>query len=99
MNVIMVRSKMHEESVADVEKAIGELIQAIEEAQLGGVRYASCRLSDGVTFVALLEQENDGDNPLFALPAYAKLLANLKQWQPEPPTVEQMTVVGSYRLF
>jgi hypothetical protein len=24
---------------------------------------------------------------------------NLKQWMAEPPTVEQMTVVGSYRLF
>jgi hypothetical protein len=34
-----------------------------------------------------------------ALPAYADLPENLKVWQAEPPAVEQMTVIGSYRLF
>lgn len=49
-----------------------------------------------------LEVENSEnpaqDNPC-AQPAYADLLENLKHWQAGPPTVEQMTVVGSYRLF
>jgi hypothetical protein len=67
------------------------------------VRYASTRLSDGVTLVAFLEVENSEDpardNPLRALPEYADLLENLKQWQAGPPTVEQMTVIGAYRLF
>jgi hypothetical protein len=70
-----------------------------EKVQPAGVRYASFRLSDGVTLVALLELENGSDNLLFALPAYAELLENLKRWQPEPSTVEQMTVIGSYRVF
>jgi hypothetical protein len=39
------------------------------------------------------------DNPLRALPAYADLLENLEQWQAGPSAVEQMTVIGSYRLF
>jgi hypothetical protein len=33
------------------------------------------------------------------LPAYSELLENLKQWYAEPPTVEYMTVIGSYQLF
>lgn len=37
--------------------------------------------------------------PLMALPAVVEFQENLKQWMVEPPTVEQMTVVGSYRLF
>jgi len=32
-------------------------------------------------------------------PAYAELIENLKQWYAEPPTVEYMTVIGSYQLF
>ena len=103
MNVLMIRSKFNTEHVADAQAAIEKVVQALEESQLAGVRYAVTRLSDGVTLVALLEVENSEnpalDNPLRALPAYADLLENLKQWQAEPPTVEQMTVIGSYRLF
>ena len=95
----MVRSKIREENVADAETAIKKVIQELEQVQPAGVRYASFRLGDGVTLVALLELEDGGDNPLFALPAYAELLENLKQWQPEPPTVENLTVIGSYRVF
>jgi thioredoxin-like negative regulator of GroEL len=99
MNVLMVRAKIKEENVADARAAVEKVIQALEEAQPAGVQYASCLLSDGVTFVALLELEPDGGIPLRELPEYAELLENLKQWQPEPPTVEQMTVIGSYGLF
>lgn len=103
MNVLMIRSKFNEEHVADAQAAIEKVVQALEQAQLAGVRYASTKLSDGVTVVAFLEVENSDapgrDNPMRALPAYADLLENLQQWQAEPPTVEQMTVIGSYRLF
>ena len=103
MNVLMIRSKFNEEHVADAQAAIEKFVHELEQSQLAGVRYASTRLSDGVTLVAFLEVESSEDpardNPLSALPAYADLLENLKQWQAGPPTVEQMTVIGSYRLF
>jgi hypothetical protein len=92
MNVLMVRSKVKPESVPEVDAAI-------EQARPSGVRYASSRLGDGVTFVALLELEDGVDNPLPALPAFVKFQQDLKQWTEGPPTAEQMTVVGSYRLF
>ena len=99
MTVLMIRSRFKEEHVADTQAAIEKVIRALERAQPAGVRYASCRLGDSATFVALLEVENLENNPLFKLPEYAELLENLKQWQPEPPTVEHLTVTGSYRLF
>jgi hypothetical protein len=103
MNVVMIRSKINEEHVADAQAAIEKVVQELEQSQLAGVRYASTRLSDGVTVLAFLEVENSEDpgrdNPLRALPAYGDLLENLNQWRAGPPTVEQMTVIGSYRLF
>lgn len=63
MDVLMVRSKVKAESVAEVEAAITKVFSAIERAQPAGVRYASSRLEDGVTFVALLELEGGVDNP------------------------------------
>ena len=39
------------------------------------------------------------EHPLSTFPAYAELVDKLKQWYAEPPTVEYMTVIGSYRLL
>ena len=62
------------------------------------MRYASCPLSDGVTFVALLELKDDGGHPLRGFPAYQEMAENLNQRYAEPPAAEQMTVTGSYGL-
>jgi hypothetical protein len=90
--------KIKEEYVADTEAAAEKLFEALEPAQ-PDVRYASGRLSDGVTFVAFLELEPGQEHPLRTFPAYAELLEGLKQWAAEPATVEHVTVIGSYRLF
>ena len=99
MNLVMVRSTIKEENVADAQAAIKKVIQALEQAQPADVRYASCLLSDGVTFVALLKLEDDGSHPLRDLPAYVEMVESLKQWYDGPPAAEQMTVTGSYGLF
>jgi len=98
MNVLMVRAKIKEENVADTQAATDKVIQALEKAQ-PDVHYGVTRLSDGVTVLAFLEMEPDQEHPLLALPEYAEMLENLKEWYAEPPTVEHMTVIGSYQLF
>lgn len=101
MTVRLIRSKINEGNVADVHGAVEKIIQEMDETQIAGVRYVSGRLNDGVTFIALVEfeDENGGDNPLFALPTYADLLENLKQWAAAPAAVEEITLIGSYRMF
>src|SRR5215472_62306 len=99
MNVLMVRSRVKADSAAEVEAAVAKMFAAIEQTQPRGVRYASCRLPDGVTFVALLALEDGIDNPLPALPEFRAFQDSLKNWMAEPPTAEPLTVVGSYRLF
>jgi hypothetical protein len=99
MNALMVRAKIKKENVADAQAAVQKVIQALEQTQPAGVRYATSLLSDGVTFVALVNLEDDGSHPLRELPAYAEMVENLKQWYDGPPAVDRMTVTGSYRLF
>jgi hypothetical protein len=98
MHVLMVRSKVKADNVADVEAAVEKVFAAIHEAKPAGVRYATTKLSDGVTFLALLELDDPKANPLVGLPAFMEFQATLKQWMVEPPTAEQLTVVGSYAL-
>jgi hypothetical protein len=95
----MVRSKVKAEHVAELEAAAKRLITALHQAQPNGIRYASCRLPDGVTYVAVLEVEDGVENPLPALPEYRAFQENLKNWMAEPPIPEPLTVIGSYRLF
>ena len=99
MSVMMIRAKVKDESVADVEAEVGKMFSAIEKAEPQGVRYASCRLADGSTFVILPELEDGTENPLPAVPEFRQFQESLRGWISEPPVPEQLTVVGSYRLF
>jgi len=99
MSVLIVRSAVKADAVDDVDAAIAQMFAAIEQAQPSGVRYASCKLSDGVTYLALLELDEGVDNPLPALPEFRDFQDKLKTWTAGPPTPDQATVIGSYRLF
>ena len=98
MSVRMVRAKIKPGKVAEVEKATKEMFDAIAAAAPRGVRYASCKLPDDETFVVLL-QLDDEQNPLVAVPAFRDFQAALQSWVAGAPVVEQLTPVGSYRLF
>lgn len=99
MSVMMIRAKVKEERVADVEAAATAMFSAIERARPEGVRYASCRIADSATFVILLQLEEGTENPLTAVPEFGEFQANLRDWIAEPPVTERATVVGSYNLF
>ena len=99
MYTLMVRSKVKAANVTEVEAAVKRVFAALQQEQPNGIRYASCRLSDGVTSVALLELDDGVDNPLPALPEFREFQENLKNWMAEPPISEQVTVIGSYRFF
>jgi quinol monooxygenase YgiN len=99
MSIRMVRAKIKPGQTAELEKAAAEMFAAIEAAAPQGVRYASCKLPDDETFVILLALDDDEENPLLAVPAFREFQAALQNWIAEPPAVEQLTPVGSYRLF
>jgi hypothetical protein len=75
------------------------MFAAIEREQLEGIRYASIKLEDGVTFLALLELEDGVENPLLALPEAQEFYARLPEWYVGTPEVGPGTPIGTYRLF
>jgi hypothetical protein len=97
MNVLIVRATLKEENLADAQAATEKVIKALERAHREDVRYTV--LSAGATLVALLVLNPDGSHPLATMPEYGELVEDLKGWYAEPPTVERMTVLGSYQLF
>jgi hypothetical protein len=99
MNVMMIQAKLKAESVSDVEAAADKMFAAVKAAQPGGVKYASLRLADGVSAVALLALDDPDDNQLQAIPEFREFQEQLPEWLAEPPIVEPLTLVGSYELF
>jgi hypothetical protein len=58
MRLMMVRAKIKADSTDEIEAA------AIDREQLHGIRYASCQLADGVTYLnPFLELEDGIENP------------------------------------
>jgi hypothetical protein len=99
MNVVMIRARVKAESVPDVEAAAEKMFGAINAVRPEGVKYASTRLPDGVSVVALLALDDLADNPLQAIPEFREFQEHLPEWLAEPPTVEPLTVIGSYALL
>jgi hypothetical protein len=97
--ILMVHSTVKPEHVADVDAAAATLFAAIDRAQPHGVKYASLRLADGVTYFAFLQVADGIENPLPGLPEFVAFQQRLGEWLAAPPQPDRATVVGSYDLF
>ncbi|WP_369261026.1 hypothetical protein [Streptomyces sp. R35] len=96
MTVLMVRSTAKPESVGELEEALKKMFAAIERERPAGVRYASYRLPDGVTYVAQLELADGVENPLPAIAEFREFQAGLKDWLAGPPSAERFEIRGAY---
>lgn len=100
MTVLMLQYQVQDAHVTDVERGIREVMSAIAREQPAGVRYAMCRLPDGVTFVGLLELDDGVGNPLPGIAEASAFQQHLGTWVVAgPPVPQPLEVVGSYGLF
>ncbi|MBC6447406.1 hypothetical protein [Actinokineospora xionganensis] len=83
-----------DENQGAVEKVFAELA----ENQPDGLRYATFRLADGVTFVHVAVTEGE-DNPLRAVTAFAEFQAGIADRLAGPVDRSEATLVGSYRVM
>ena len=99
MSVMMVRQKVKDGSVKEADAAARELFVTLSRVRPEGLRYASTRVVDGSTFVALIELADGIEDPRPAIPEYLRFLEQLKGWVDGPLVIERLDVVGSYNLF
>lgn len=99
MNVLTIRAKIRTDAIGDVEAAVTDMFAAIEREHPYNIRYASCRLADGVTFLILLQIDEGTENPLPHIAEFRKFQEGLAGWADGPPDAGPATIVGSYRLF
>ena len=96
----MVRYKLKADRVAENERLARAVYDALQAARPAGLRYATFRLDDGVSFMHIVSHEEaDGSNALTSLPAFKAFAAGVKERCDEPPVTTQLTEIGSYGFF
>jgi hypothetical protein len=100
MKRVMVRYKVRADRAAENESYIAKVFEQLNSDKPSGLRYASFKLNDGVSFVHIASIEAaDGSNPLGDLSAFKAFTAGIRDRCEEPPLAADLTEVGSYRFF
>lgn len=96
----MVSYKLKADQVGENERLSKAVFEALHAARPPGLRYATFRLADGVSFVHLVSHEEaDGANALTALPEFKAFSAGVKDRCVELPQRVELTEIGSYGFF
>jgi hypothetical protein len=99
MGEVVVRYKVKPESAEENQRLVEAVFAELAESDPGGIRYATFRLADGVTFVHVASIDaDDGSNPLGKISAFAEFTRDIGARCDEPPVAQDAQVVGSYGL-
>jgi hypothetical protein len=100
MGEVVVRYKVKPERVEENERLIGRVYAELAESAPAGLRYATFRLDDGISFVHVASIETpDGSNPLGGIPAFADFVRDIAERCDEPPVAQDAQLIGSYGFF
>lgn len=100
MKRMIVRYKVKAGKAEENEKYIQKVFEELHKNRPDGLRYASFKLSDGVSFVHIVSVETRDDrNLLIETTAFKTFNAGIKDRCEEQPVLMEMTEVGSYRFF
>jgi hypothetical protein len=95
---VIVRYRTRPEAAEENQRLVEGVFAELAAADPGGLRYATFRLADGVTFVHVAQVEGEV-NPLSSTAAFAEFQRDMGARCVEPPAVTDATLVGSYGLM
>jgi hypothetical protein len=94
----MVRYRLKPDRVAENEELVRAVYDELHRTDPAGLRYATFKLDDGVTFVHLAMETEDGPSPLPDVAAFKAFREGLGDRCEEPPVATEFSEIGSYRL-
>jgi quinol monooxygenase YgiN len=97
MRRVMVRYRVKPDRVEENEQMVRAVYEELHRAEPGGLRYATFRLEDGVSFVHLAESE-DAESPLTKLKSFQEFQREIGDRCDEQPVVTELSEIGSFRF-
>ena len=98
MRQVMVRYKVKPGRVEENEALVRAVYEELHRTAPAGLRYATFRQDDGVSFVHVAQTE-DGVNPLSGVAAFARFQVGIGERCDEAPVVTVLHEVGAYRAL
>ena len=96
----VIRYRTKPESADENQRLVEDVYAELTVRDPGGMRYATLRLADGVTFIHIfMTDSDDTPNTMGDVVAFAEFQRDLAQRCVEQPVAQAATVVGSYRLL
>ncbi len=100
MTNMLVQYKVKIGRAAENEAFISRVFEQLEEQKPSGIRYASFKLADGVSFIHFVSVETaDGANPLCELSAFNAFTKSSSDRIDGEVVVTQLRPFRSYRVF
>jgi len=96
MRQVLVRYRVKPERVEENEELVRAVYEELRSTEPAGLRYATFKLEDGVSFIHLAIHESG--NALEKATAFQEFLKELGDRTDEAPVVTELDEVGSYRL-
>ena len=100
MNQQLIRYTTKPEHAARNEELIRAVYAQLRRDRPDGLRYAAFKLSDGVTFVHLAQNEDsDQPSPLLTVKAFGEFQEGLAERRADGPSRDELIPIGAYRVF
>ena len=84
MNQVIVRYKVKPDRAAENQELVRAVYEELSEKRPEGLRYATFKLDDGVSFVHLAEHDEDGSNQLTLLASFKRFQEGIAERCDEP---------------
>ena len=94
----VVRYRTSPEAADENERLVRAVFAELATDRPEGLRYATFRLDDGVSFVHVAVLDGDS-NPLATSAAFARFQAGIQDRCVEGPAAADATMIGSYRAL
>jgi hypothetical protein len=97
MSTTIVRYTTRPEHADENQALVEQVFAELAADRPAGLRYASFRLADGVSFVHVADVDtDDGSNPLTATAAFGEFVRGIGDRCDAPPVASGAVLVGSY---
>lgn len=97
MKTVLVRYKTRDDKASENEALVRAMFEELRASRLAGIRYASFKLADGMSFIHFATIETaDGSNPLASLASFKQFQQGLRDRCVEPPVALDLAPVDDY---
>ena len=99
MKQVMVRYKVKPDQTAKNEELVRAVYDELQRTEVEGLRYATFKLDDDVSFVHIAVETGDGQRSLADVEAFKEFTKDIGERCDVPPVATGLREVGSFRFF